>query len=97
MRADFTRRFRKHGLTNVTIRQLVNKFNRIGSVKDEERSGSPSVREDTVQRIQEAIERSPLASTRRLSLEFDGPQSTLRKSLHFSFYTCVSCSSPAYN
>ncbi|PSN43641.1 hypothetical protein C0J52_16675 [Blattella germanica] len=59
VRADFTRRFRNRGPTNVTIRELLNKFNRTGSVHDDTRSCRPSVPEDTVERIQEAIERSP--------------------------------------
>ncbi|KAJ8895116.1 hypothetical protein PR048_000441 [Dryococelus australis] len=33
VRADFTRRFRKPGPANVTIRHIINKFNRTGSVK----------------------------------------------------------------
>ena len=86
VRADFIRRFRKPGPTNETIRQLVNKFNRTGSVHDDTRSGRPSVPEGTVQRIQEAIERSPSASTRRLSRELELPQSTVWKILHFTLH-----------
>ncbi|PSN48327.1 hypothetical protein C0J52_03411 [Blattella germanica] len=77
VRADFTRRFRKPGPTNVTIRQLVNKFNRTGSVHDDTLSSRPSVPEGTVQRILEAIERSPSASTRRPSRELELPQSSV--------------------
>lgn len=83
VRAAFTRRFRKPGPTNVG---LSNKFNRTGSVNDDARSGRPSVPADTVQRIQEAIERSPRASTRRLSRELELPQSTVRKILHFTLH-----------
>ncbi|KAJ8870864.1 hypothetical protein PR048_027165 [Dryococelus australis] len=53
LRADFIRRFRTPVATNVIIRHLVNKFNRTGSAKDEERSGRPSVPEYTLKRIQE--------------------------------------------
>ncbi|PSN29666.1 hypothetical protein C0J52_23970 [Blattella germanica] len=79
VRVDLTRRFRKPGPTNVIIHHLVNKFNRTGSVHDDTRLGRPSVPEGTVKRIQEAIERSPSASTRRLSRELEPPQSTVEE------------------
>ena len=37
-RADFARKFRKPGPTRLAIMNLVNKFQRTGSVADEERS-----------------------------------------------------------
>ncbi|PSN29373.1 hypothetical protein C0J52_28463, partial [Blattella germanica] len=77
-RADYIRRSQKPDPTNVTIHQLVNKFNSTVSVHDDTRSGRSSVPEGTVQRIQEAIERSTSASTRHLSHELELPQSTSR-------------------
>ena len=59
VREAFTCRFRKPAPTRMNIRTLVNKFQRTGRVDDEERSGRPSTSQETVLRIQEAIERSP--------------------------------------
>ncbi|KAJ8889779.1 hypothetical protein PR048_009282 [Dryococelus australis] len=64
------------GPTIVTIRYIVNTFTRLGSVKDKEHSGRPSVREGTAQRIQEAIERSPRTPTLRISRKLDAPPNT---------------------
>lgn len=60
---EFRRKFHKPAPTRANIRLLVNKFQRTGNVSDAPRS----VPEETVARIREAIERSPQASTRRLS------------------------------
>lgn len=79
----FTRKFHKPGPTRANIWLLLNKFQRTGNVADETRSGRPSVPEVTVQRIREAIERSPSASSRRLSNELDVPKTTILKVLHF--------------
>lgn len=84
VREAFTRRFRKPAPTRKNIRTLVNKFQRTGRVDDEERSGRPSTSQETVLRIQEAIERSPRASTRRVSRELDVPHTTVWKVLRFT-------------
>ena len=73
-RADFARKFRKPGPTRLAIKNLVNTFQRTGSVSDEERPGRPAVPPDTVQNVQDAITRSPSASTRILSRELGTPK-----------------------
>lgn len=57
---------------------------RTGSVADERRSGRPSTSQERVEAIREAIERSPRASTRRLSRELAIPRATVWKVLHFT-------------
>lgn len=83
---DFNRRYRKPGSNRKTISKLVNKFKRTGNVADVKRSGRPSTSDDTVARIEEAITRSPSASTRRLSRELGIPQSTVWKTLHYRLH-----------
>ena len=80
MQADFTRKFRKPGPIRLAIKNLANKFQHTGSVADEERPGRPAVPPDTVQNVQNAITRSPSASTRRLSKELGIPQTTVCRS-----------------
>ncbi|KAJ4435761.1 hypothetical protein ANN_18380 [Periplaneta americana] len=63
---------------------LANKFMRTGSVADERRSGRPSTSQERVEAIRVAIERSPRASTRRLSRELAIPRATVWKVLHFT-------------
>ena len=82
-RADFARRFRKPGPTRLAIKNLVNKFQRTGSVADEERPGRPALPQHTVQNVQDAITRSPSASTRRLSRELGIPQTTVWRTLRY--------------
>ena len=77
---EFRRKFHKPAPTRANIRLLVNKFQRTGNVSDAPRS----VPEETVARIREAIERSPQASTRRLSNELDVPRATVLKILRFT-------------
>ncbi|KAJ8865641.1 hypothetical protein PR048_033161 [Dryococelus australis] len=72
------RGFRRPCPTNVTVSHLLKEFNRTGSIRDGECLRRPSLPEDTVERIQEAIERSPRASTRHLSRELDVPPYTWR-------------------
>ena len=62
---DLASKFRKPGPTRLAIKNLVNNFQRIGSVADEKRPRRPAVPADTVQNVQDAITRSPSASTRR--------------------------------
>ena len=52
-----------------------------GSVADEQRSGRPPTSQERVNTIREAIERSPRASTRRLSRELGIPRATVWKVL----------------
>ena len=66
---SFTRKFHKLAHISHDIKQMVNKFKLTGSVTDEQRTGRPAVANETVQRLQEAITRSPSASIRRLSNE----------------------------
>ncbi|PSN48236.1 hypothetical protein C0J52_03592 [Blattella germanica] len=82
-RADFAHRFRKPGPTRLAIKNLVNKFQRTGSVADEERPGRPALPQHTVQNVQNAITRSPSASTRRLSRELGIPQTTVWRTLRY--------------
>ena len=82
-RADFARRFRKSGPTRLAIKNLVNKFQRTGSVADEERPGRPALPQHTVQNVQNAITHSPSASTRRLSRELGIPQTTVWRTLRY--------------
>ena len=72
MRADFARKFRKPGSTRLTINKLVNKCQHTCSVADKEHPGRSAIPPDTVQNVQDAITRSPSASTRRLSRELNG-------------------------
>ena len=83
VRKEFSRKFRKPGPTRLAIKTLVNKFKRTGSVHDEERPGRPAVTEETVQSIQDAITRSPTASTRRVSRELGIPQTTVWRTLRY--------------
>ena len=80
---DFTRKFKKQAPTRAAIKNLVNKFKRTGSVKDEDRSGRPSITPEAVQSVQEAVTRSPEASTRRLSRELAIPHTTVWKTLRY--------------
>ena len=84
MRSNFTRKFHKEVPSRNAIKDLVNKFKRTGSVLDDHRSGRPSSAPETVQRVSEAITRSPTASTRRLSRELEVSQSTVWKILRYS-------------
>lgn len=86
VRTDFARRFRKTGPTRLAIKTLVNKFQRTGSVADEERPGRPAITPDTVQSVQDAITRSPSASTRRLSRELGIPQTTVWRVLRYKLH-----------
>ena len=63
-RDRFTRKFHKLAPTRGAIKKMVKKFKRTGSVTDEQRTGRLAVANETVQRIQEVITRSPSASTR---------------------------------
>ena len=81
-RADFVRKFRKSCPIRLAMKNLVNKFQRTGSVADEERPGRLAVPPDTVQNVQSAIIRSPSASTRRLSRELGIPETTVWRALH---------------
>ena len=51
-RADFVRKFRKPGPTRLAINNLFTKFQRTGSVANEERPGRPAVPPYTVQNVQ---------------------------------------------
>ncbi|PSN58023.1 hypothetical protein C0J52_02021 [Blattella germanica] len=84
VRQDFERKFHKPAPTRANIRMLVNKFKRTGSVVDEKRSGRPQTSANDVELIQQAIERSPGASTRRLSNELDIPRTTVWRVLRFT-------------
>ena len=92
-RAVFACKFRKPGPTRPAIKNLVNKFQRTGSVADEERPGRPAVSPDTVQNVQNAITRSPSASTRRLSRELGIPQTTVWRTLRYKFHIQVKINS----
>ena len=61
VREAFQRRFRKPVPMQQNIRMLVNKFMRMGSVADEQRSGRPPKSKERVETIREAIEHSPRA------------------------------------
>lgn len=80
---EFRRKFHKDAPTRANIRVLLNKFNRTGSVSDEQHPRKPRVDGETVERVNNAISRSPQASTRRLSRELDIPRSTVWKILRF--------------
>ncbi|PSN37744.1 hypothetical protein C0J52_22727 [Blattella germanica] len=81
-RDNFTRKFLKPAPTRHAIKNMVNKFKRTGSVADEQRTGRPAVTDETTQRIQEAITRSPSASTRRLRRELDIAHTTVELEEH---------------
>ena len=84
VREAFQRRFRKPSPTQQNIQMLVNKFMRTGSVADEQRPGRPPTSQGRVETIRDAIERSPSASTRRLSRELGIPCATVWEVLHFT-------------
>ena len=92
-RADFARKFRKPGPTRLAIKNLVNRFQRTGSVADEERPGRPDVPPDTVQNVHYTITLSPSASTRRLSRELGIPQITVWTTLRYKFHIQVKINS----
>ena len=77
------RKFHKLAPTRHAIKKMVNKFERTGSVTNEHRTGRPAVENETVQSIQEAITRSPSASTRRLSRELGITHTSVWKTLRF--------------
>ena len=79
----FRRRYRTEASTGTTITGLVNKLQGIGIVCDEKRSGVPSMSQETVETIRQAIKQSPKASTRRLSREHSIPKSTVWQTLRF--------------
>ena len=82
-RESFTRKFHKLDPTRHAIKKMVNKFKRTGSFTDEQQTGRLAVANETVQNIQEAITRSPSASTRRLSRELGIAHTTVWKTLRF--------------
>ncbi|KAJ9592346.1 hypothetical protein L9F63_001115 [Diploptera punctata] len=79
----FQARFQKAAPTRTNIRLLLNKFLRTGSILDERRSGRPTTPEATVQQLREAVERSPRASTRRLSRESEVAHTTVWRVLRY--------------
>ena len=84
VREAFQRRFRKPAPMHQNIQMLFNKFMRTWSLADEQRSGRPPTYQERVENIREAIERSPRASTRRLSRELGISHATVCKVLHFT-------------
>ena len=76
MRQEFERKFHRSTPTRANIRISVRKFKRTGSVLDEKLSGGPQISENDVEQIQQGIELSPGASTRRLSNELDIPRTS---------------------
>jgi transposase len=74
---SFERKFRKPAPVRASIRLLVNRFKRTGSVLDEKRSGRPQTSEDDVGCIQQATEQSPSASVRHLSNQLHIPRTTI--------------------
>ena len=50
-RDSFTRKFHKLAPTRHAIKKMVNKFKQTGSVTDEQRTGRPTVANETVKRI----------------------------------------------
>ena len=65
-----------------SIKVWYSKFVETGSVGDLNRSGRPSVSDETVDAVREAFQCSPGKSTRRASNELRVPQSTVVKILH---------------
>ncbi|KAJ4427288.1 hypothetical protein ANN_24906 [Periplaneta americana] len=68
---------------------LVNRFKRTGSFLDEKRSGKPQTSANDVPLLQHATERSPGASTHRLSNELDIPRTTVWRVLRFTLHLQV--------
>jgi len=65
-----------------TVRDLIDKFRRTGSVADEERSGRPSrLSEEKIAEISNKMAQSPTKSIRRLSQETDLSKTTVHKAL----------------
>jgi len=64
------------------IKAWYSEFAETGSVGDLDRSGRPSVSDETVDAVREVFQRSPGKSTRRASNELRVPQSTVVKILH---------------
>jgi len=65
-----------------SIKAWYSKFVETDSVGDLNRSGRPSVSDETVDAVREAFQRSPGKSTRRASNELCIPQGTVVKILH---------------
>jgi len=65
-----------------SLKAWYSKFVGTGSVGDLDRSGRPSVSDETVDTVREAFHRSPGKSTRRASNELRVPQSTVVHILH---------------
>jgi transposase len=80
---NFEGKFRKPAPTRASIRLVVNKFKRTGSVLDGKRSGRPQSSEDDVGCIQQVVEQSPRASIRRLNSQLDIPRTTVWRVLYF--------------
>ena len=64
------------------IKAWYSKFVETGSAGDLNRSGRPSVSDETVDAVRETFQRRPGKSTRRNSYELRVPQSTVVKILH---------------
>lgn len=90
-RKDFVRKFKKPVPSRQAIPDLVNKFQRTGNVADVECSGMPPTAQDT---IEDAIQRSPTTSIRRLSREFGVALTTIRRTLHYNCRNAHTTSSP---
>ncbi|XP_049959583.1 uncharacterized protein LOC126477561 [Schistocerca serialis cubense] len=70
----------------LAIETVVNKFQRTGSVADEEHPSRLAIMPDTVQSVQDAITRSLSAPTRRLSRELGIPQTTVWRVLRYKLH-----------
>jgi transposase len=78
---EIRERFHKPGPTDKAIHELLNKFNRTGSVHDEERPGCPSTRQQNVELVHEIFEEDPGASICSASQRLAIPRSTVHKIL----------------
>src|SRR5215469_14398781 len=86
----FRRRYGKPPPTRQSIYDWSKKFQETGCLCKGKTSGTPSVSEETVERVRETFTRSPRKSTTRASLELQMPQQTvwtiLRKGLRMIPY-----------
>ena len=82
LRESFSRKFRRPGPTDKSIRQLFCKFMRTGSVHDEPKSGRPRRSEEDVDSVAEAFRENPRMSTRSAALMLDIPQTSICIIIH---------------
>jgi len=79
IRENIERKFHKKGPTDKTIRELLKKFQRTGSVDDDSRSGRRRAYGERMELVREAFEEDPQLSIRRASNMLEIPRASVHR------------------